>query len=38
VVIPIDQLGPEGKKLYEFNTAEAKRPPRPATRTDSRPR
>ena len=23
--IPIDQLGPEGKKLYEFNTAEAKR-------------
>jgi peptide/nickel transport system substrate-binding protein len=23
--IPIDQLGPEGKKLYEFNTGEAKR-------------
>jgi peptide/nickel transport system substrate-binding protein len=23
--IPIDQLGPEGRKLYEFNTAEAKR-------------
>ncbi|HEV8200482.1 MAG TPA: ABC transporter substrate-binding protein [Candidatus Polarisedimenticolia bacterium] len=23
--IPIDQLGPEGKKLYEFSTAEAKR-------------
>ena len=23
--IPIDQLGPEGKKLYEFNIAEAKR-------------
>jgi peptide/nickel transport system substrate-binding protein len=23
--IPIDQLGPEGRKLYEFNTAEAKK-------------
>jgi ABC-type transport system substrate-binding protein len=23
--IPIDQLGPEGRKLYEFSTAEAKR-------------
>src|SRR5207248_10041295 len=23
--IPIDQLGPEGRKLYEFNSAEAKR-------------
>ncbi len=23
--IPIDQLGPEGRRLYEFNTAEAKR-------------
>ncbi len=23
--LPIDQLGPEGRKLYEFNTAEAKR-------------
>ena len=23
--IPIDQLGPEGRKLYDFNTAEAKR-------------
>jgi peptide/nickel transport system substrate-binding protein len=23
--IPIDQLGPEGKKLYEFSTAEAKK-------------
>jgi len=23
--IPVDQLGPEGRKLYEFNTAEAKR-------------
>src|SRR6185369_2114026 len=37
--IPIDQLGPEGKKLYEFNTAEAKRLLTEAgTRTDSRPR
>jgi len=37
--IPIDQLGPEGRKLYEYSTADAKRLLlRPATRTGSRRR